>query len=223
MPFTERTVEFLAINKLNDSKQWYEENKQTYKKFVQEPLLQLSEHVCGKISKIDPLMTLEPKKTISRVRRDTRFTKDKSLYRDVAWIVFRRGSGMSHPAFYVEFSPRRLRYGCGYYAASPAVMERMRQMVLNDDKRFLAAEKAMKKRKDMILSGEEYKRPKYPNEPERKRIWLDKKEITLTKTEETLDLLFSPELGDTLAQAFLDLKDFYLFLLAVHTQEDEGV
>ena len=37
MPFSKKTIDFLIENRLNDSKVWYQEHKEDYKKYVAEP------------------------------------------------------------------------------------------------------------------------------------------------------------------------------------------
>ena len=38
---------------------------------------------------IDPQMELRPYRCMARLRRDVRFTKDKSPFRDHLWVLFR--------------------------------------------------------------------------------------------------------------------------------------
>ena len=78
---------------------------------------------------LDPEFNTEPKvdKTICRVWRDTRYTKDPSLYRDHMWIIFKRGGrmhGTDHPGMYVEINQDGFSYGCGFYYASTPSMEK---------------------------------------------------------------------------------------------------
>ena len=88
--FSEETLRFLFENKFRNSKEWYEAHRDLYKKYVYNPFVELINEVAPVMKEIDEQIITVPSKLISRVRRDTRFTKDKSLYRDNAWFVFLR-------------------------------------------------------------------------------------------------------------------------------------
>lgn len=87
--FTPDMLDFLAENHLRNSKSWYDEHKDVYKKLVTEPFYALVEEMSPHMLEIDPQFVTIPSKSVARVRRDTRFTKNKDLYRDHIWIVFR--------------------------------------------------------------------------------------------------------------------------------------
>ena len=105
------------------------------------PLLALSAALGPAMLEIDSQLVTEPRRTISRLRRDTRYTKDKSLYRDVIWCVFLRDKKRysSMPGFVFECSPRMWRYGMGYWQTSPATMDCARELICEGHPAFLRA------------------------------------------------------------------------------------
>jgi hypothetical protein len=86
--FSDKALRFLLENRMNNSKQWYDSHKDEYKKYVYNPFVELVNELAPAVLQIDSQIITVPSKIISRVRRDTRFTKDKTLYRDNVWIVF---------------------------------------------------------------------------------------------------------------------------------------
>ena len=106
MPFSQKSLDFLFENRLHDSKEWFLEHKNEYETLVKAPLVELSAALGPVMLELDPQLTTDPAvgKTISRIRRDTRFTHDKSLYRDNMWIVYKRGKmyGREVPGLYFE-------------------------------------------------------------------------------------------------------------------------
>ena len=218
MAITQQTLAFLGENRLRDSRDWFVENRHSYKALVEEPLLKLAEEIGPAIRQIDPLMTTEPRRTLSRIRRDTRFSKDKTTYREAMWLVFRRGKGMEYPAYFFEFSPVSFRYGCGYYAAPPKVMETLRQWVLNGDVRYKRAQKAVDTLPQFCIEGETYKRPRHPNAPPKQREWLERRGISLLCNCKDEELLFSDSLGAALADAYLKMAPVYQLFLEAHLQ-----
>lgn len=83
MPLSRETLEFLFENHLQDSKAWFDAHRDVYQRAVLEPMQELSDALAPEMLKIDPQFVTQAKvgKTISRLRRDTRFTHDPSLYR----------------------------------------------------------------------------------------------------------------------------------------------
>ncbi len=168
---------------------------------------------------IDGRLIAEPKvgRSISRIYRDTRFSKDKSTFRDVVWCVFLREKKLYEgpPAFYFEFSPSKLRWGCGYYRASSRDMDTMRGLILRQDPDFDAARRAVGQDGYFALEGETYKRSKFPDIQGPARQWLDQKNIAVSHNggAEGFDLLYSPELGARLVRDFRQLKPLYAFFL----------
>lgn len=218
MPIQKETLAFLRENRLRDSRDWFRQNKEAYKALVEAPLLALSSDLGDTLRKIDPSITTEPRRTLSRIWRDTRFSKDKTTFREVMWLVFRRGKGMEYPAFYFEFSPEGYRYGCGYYAVPPRVMEKLRALVLADDARYLAAQRALEALEGFAIGGERFKRPRYPEEPPYKQEWLERKNLYITRNSDDMALLFSDSLAGVLSNAFLTLKPAYRFFLELHLE-----
>ncbi len=219
MPISKQTLNFLAQNKFNNSREWFRAHKPEYQEYVLAPMAELVNLLAPTIQKIDPLIITEPKvgKAISRIYRDTRFSRDKSLYREVMWIVFARSKSEFGclPGFVLEFSPQGFRYGCGYYGAPPRTMEMIRRMALEGDKAFQKAFRAMKKQDIFTLEGEFYKRSKCPDAPKDMRSWLDRKNLDWMRNSTDASLLFSPDLYKTLSDGFTLLAPFYDFLCKV--------
>ncbi len=215
MPISQQTIELLIENKLRNDRQWYQEHKPEYHRYVLGPFIELVEALAPTMKQIDPLIVTEAKvgKTISRLYRDTRFSKDKSLYRDVVWFCFRRSKQdyPYAPGLVFELSPDQFRYGCGYYCLPPKKMTEMRELILNEDSSFLAAQKAFASQKTFVMVGDLYQRCRFPAQPPEKQQWLQRKQISFLCYSQDADLLFSNHLADHLAKDFLLLQPIYEF------------
>lgn len=215
--FTADALRFLFENKMHDSKEWYDAHKSEYKKLVYEPFTELVKELAPVMTEIDGSIITTPSKLISRVRRDTRFTKDKSLYRDNVWIVFLRDkSRMStSPCFWFELGQTGSSYGVGYYGAQTASMAAMREMITERHPAFMAALDAYEHQDEFTIGGETYKRSKFPDQPENLRQWLDRKNIYFQSVQNDFRLAFSSELPEVLKRGYLKLKPIYDFFLAI--------
>lgn len=215
MPFTEDTLDFMALNRVMNSREWFHAHKAEYQRLVVEPTAELVEELMEPMSKIDPALIIIPKvgKSISRIWRDTRRGPELPLYRDVMWITLLRGKYMGYPSFWFEYSPRCLRWGCGWYQTEPETMAAARSLILSGDPEWLAARAAFEKQSVFVLDDERYKRTRHPDAPEELREWLDQKSYCLTHEETKLDALYSPELAKRLARDFKRIAPVYDFFL----------
>lgn len=146
MAFSAKTLDFLFENRLQDSRDWFLDHKDTYQAVLLEPMKDLVRSLTPVMLEIDAKVTTEPRvdKTICRLRRDTRYSHDKSLYRDTMWLIFKRGKmhGTEVPGIYFEITCDGFNYGCGFYHASAAYMNTMRRLILQGDPAFEKAKKA---------------------------------------------------------------------------------
>lgn len=217
MTISPQSLDFLAENRLRNNRDWYYEHKPQFKALVFEPLAQVVMDLAPVLHEIDPLLIAEPKtgKSISRVFRDTRFTKDPSLFREVMWCVFTRDKKAytSAPGFFFEFSPDGFRYGCGYLDAPPKVMEAIRTLILKNDASFQKAQRAVSKQDVFQMEGDLYKRVKYPEQPAYLQTWLQRKGISFNHNSKDFNLLFSPALSEKLAEDFKLLAPVYWFFM----------
>lgn len=208
MPFSAQTLDFLFQNKMNNSRQWFHENKSDYETYVKKPLAEFAEKLAPYINKIDEQAGLM---RISRVNRDTRFIKDGFLYRENMWGTFGRTRELyqSFPSFYFDISSNGFEYGCGYYCASADSMNAMRSLVLSDNSVYIAAEEAFSSQKIFEMYGDMYKRNHFPSETERKCMWLNRKTIGLTALCTDWQLIFSDKLADKVGRDMMKIAPVY--------------
>ena len=218
--FTAEAPRFLFENKMNNSKEWYDSHKAEYKKYVYNPMAELIVELAPSITEMDDKLITVPSKLISRVRRDTRFTKDKSLYRDNVWFAFLRDKSQvaTAPCFWFEISQTGSTHGVGFYGAEPSVMVTMRRMILDRHPAFEAALECYESQKDFLIGGEMYKKSKFPDQAENLKLWLDRKNIYFENLQKDFTLAFSKELPQILEKGFRQLKPVYDFLCVVQSQ-----
>ena len=214
MPFSSETLDFLFENWSRNDRNWYHENKDRFKKYVQEPFAEFTRAVAPVMMGIDPLMDCSEKR-ISRVYRDARVIGNGPFFRDHIWWTAGRGRDnyYGYPCYYFELSPRGFNYGMGYYVPAPETVKAICEMILEEDRVFLKAFKADKKQKVFKLEGESYKRDHYPQAPEAYRSWLNRKGFSWNCGSEDFDTLFSSGLPGIIAEEFRQIAPIYHFLL----------
>ena len=222
--FNAAGIDLLQLNRLQNSKEFYEAHKEEIKRLAIQPFYDLIAEMTPAMLEIDAQFVTVPSRMVSRVRRDTRYTKDKTLYRANLWMFFRRPrrERESVPCYYFEVHPEYWAYGC-WGAWGRGEMEALREMILHEDKLFLDAYRAVNDCPQMWLAGEMYKRPKFPDANPAYRSWLDRKEIGMDFR--AYDD-FTPILDGSFVQPMLEnmqrLAPFYRFLLAAKERADAG-
>lgn len=214
MPFSKKTIDFLIENRLNDSKAWYQEHKEDYKKYVAEPFSEFITSLQPTINEIDSEIICNPKR-FSRLYRDARFSKGGSIFRDNMWCSFERKTEQlkAIPSFYFEISPKGFDYGCGYYMASTATMNALRKLILKDDKAFQEAINAYESQTTFQLAGDLYKKNRYPEQSERICNWLNRKSIYLFCRSTDIDMFYSNKLSNMIAEDFKKIAPIYHFFM----------
>ena len=86
------SLDFLSNLKLNNSREWFEQNRDLYENYRSD-ILQFTENLLKELSKIDNAIlqaNLDPKKCLTRVNRDLRFSKDKTPYKNYVLLFLTR-------------------------------------------------------------------------------------------------------------------------------------
>ena len=215
--FSPRTLKFLRNLKANNSKSWFEAHREDYEQCVLGPLRDLVTDLGDFMLDIDPRFEITPavNKTISRIYRDTRFSKDKSPFRSTVWFTFKNRSKdwTTHVCgYFFELSVSSYRYGMGFYNAAPAIMSRFREQIDENPKEFLKAISFFDKQQTFVLEGEKYKRIIDKSKPEEIQDWYQRKNMYLVCNKKIDDRLFSRKLVDDLKYGFGIIAPFYRYL-----------
>ena len=219
--FTRDTTDFLTENKLRNDKTWFTEHRKRYEDSVVAPLVSMAGDLAPALHSIDDKLICLPKVggSVSRIWRDARFSKDKSLFRDTMWCMFVRQKNMSLPEFFFVVHPGGFLYGCGYYSARTESMESVRKMILSGDRSFKRALSAYEKQNIFVIDGDMFKRSRYPGEPENIREWLDRKSISFIKYSDDFELLYSEQISSEVADGFKTLAPVYDFLIEAEARK----
>lgn len=212
---SEEALWLLKENMFRDSKAFYEENKAKINALAVFPTRRLAELLSNDLLKIDPAMNLIPQKIVSRVRRDTRLSKDKNFYRDHMWVTFGRNKAdwPFHPCLWFEFSPENYSYGVGFRYTPPAMMEVYRKHLLNYEEDFLAALKSLSKTKAKV-SGEEYKKSK-ANHPETLSPFFNRKYLCFIAENPDITRIADNRIVSELRAAYKKFAPMYEFMAGV--------
>jgi uncharacterized protein (TIGR02453 family) len=221
--FSKDTIEFLISLKYNNNKSWFEEHRQDYMSYVLDPFKNLVSELASFMLQLDPQLGVTPAvdKTISRIYKDARFSKDKSRYRSNVWITFKRPSQdwKECPSFYFEITPDFYRYGMGFYVASKETMLRFRQKLDERPEEFLQAVAFYNSGK-FSLEGDSYKRLLDGEKSKDIIDWYQKKTFYLACNRRLDKTLFGRSILEEIKTGFTELAPLYHYLWDIKLEEN---
>jgi uncharacterized protein (TIGR02453 family) len=137
-PFTKKTLAFLRALKRNNDREWFRDRKAEYEQHVRGPMVVLLERLAADFRGFAPDLVSEPRVSLFRIYRDTRFSADKRpLKTNVAAHFpsrkFRKGEGAG---LYVEVAPQWVWMGGGIYMPESAELAAIRARVATDHRRL---------------------------------------------------------------------------------------
>ncbi|MFH2126394.1 MAG: DUF2461 domain-containing protein [Pseudomonadota bacterium] len=172
--FTPQTVKFFQDLAKHNSKAWFQDRKALYDNEVLAPSRAFVSAMGTRLAKIAPLVNADPKvnKSLFRIYRDVRFSKDKSPYKTHMGLWFWEGPGprMECSGFYFQLEPPRLMVAVGMYCMPKFLLAPYRQAVA-DAKLGAELERAVKKVRGAgyEVGGLKYKRVPRGFDPEHPR------------------------------------------------------
>ncbi len=211
---SEETYRFFWEIAFNNDRAFFEANRERYQTCVYKPLKELTLLITPAAQEVDGEFNVRPASIISRIRRDTRYSKDKSMYRDHAWLGFRRPGKMLSESFvlYAEFERESYGYGMGMYGSNPELMREMRGRMLARPEHFLELVTEKPFCEKFPPSGDFFKRPRYQDAPAELRPYLNRRGLSFCFSSPQVSNTMKPEIADEIIEAFRQLKPVYRFL-----------
>ena len=103
----------------NNTREWFSRNKERYERCVLVPAMSFVEAMGHKLRKLWPDIVADPRvnRSIFRIYRDIRFSRDKKPYKTNLGIFFwlPRPWKLGAPGFYVHYSNHRIMLAAGIY------------------------------------------------------------------------------------------------------------
>lgn len=217
--FPPEALMFLRELRENNNRAWFEQHKAEYQKDLLLPLQALVTGLGPMMLSIDTELEVTPalNKTISRIYRDTRFSRDKSPYKTSHWITFKRvrQEWKDYPAFFFEISPDFYRYGMGFYSASRQTMDNFRSAVERNVQAFNTMTLFNSTSKTFQIEGDQYKRPIKVDIPKELQDWYNRKSLYLVSNHPIDKFGIHKTLINDLQRDFQMVAPLYHFLCKV--------
>ena len=157
--FSKQTFMFLSALAENNTREWFEAHQQDYENFVRTPALDFISDMANEMPAISKHFRALPKKvggSLMRVQRDTRFSPDKTPYKNNIGIQFRHevGKDIHAPGYYVHIEPGECCVGVGLWHPDADALFRIREAIVKNGKAWVAARDDKNFRKHFSLDGD---------------------------------------------------------------------
>src|SRR5579871_6798848 len=122
--FPSEAITFFRGLARNNNRDWFLPRKPLFEEKVKRPMWELVEALNASMKEFAPNYVTDPDKAIYRIYRDTRFSKDKTPYKDhIAASFYRRGTGPhKYGGYYMHISHKEVAIGGGVYMPEPEVL-----------------------------------------------------------------------------------------------------
>ena len=214
--FTEETIQFFLDLKFHNNTAFFHEQHDRYVEDVQQVFYSMIEDLAQTMLKIDPMMEVRPHKCLSRIHRDTRFSRDKSPYRDHLWFLFRRAGEPREKSlfYYFELGPDRRSWGRGFWVENRDALDlfRKRMRANPDGTQALLDDLGMDRRK-LMLDGTIHRKMQVPPEiPDRLKRWYLAKDMYIGKIMPEYRMIYSERILKEVRKDFETLAPLYRLL-----------
>lgn len=175
-------IKFMKQLKRNNNRPWFEKHKEEYETFVKLPMQSLIVGLQPHFERFAPEFDVHPKKSLFRIYRDVRFSKDKTPYKTHAaahFVLRGKPKGVEGSGYYLHIEPGEVFLGGGIYMPDGDQLKRIRKAIATQPDRFLSiiGQKNFKKIFG-TLQGQKLKRVPQGYEPDHPMAeWLKHKQF----------------------------------------------
>ena len=219
--FRPEAIQFLVDLGENNERAWFQPRKAEYERLLKEPLEALVAALADRFERLGLPLQADPKRSIFRIYRDTRFSKDKSPYKtnvgaSLPWIDEASGPDqvVHGNGGYFHFEPGNMYAGGGMWMPDKSRLDALRRAVVDDPDRVRSAieDPAFVATFGSVSSHDTLKRvpPGYPPDHPMADI-LRAKDLTFGRRLADEEVL-APSLPDVLAADYATAVPVFRFL-----------
>lgn len=128
---TPKTLSFLRSLKRNNNREWFAAHRDQFDAHCRAPMVAIVEQLAGDMRSFAPELIADPKVSLFRQYRDTRFSEDKTpMKTNIAATFPHRALGrMNGASFYFEIGPDYVWIGGGVYRPDASQLHLLREHI----------------------------------------------------------------------------------------------
>ena len=135
--FGQEALPFFKALAFHQSREWFEENRETYERAVKGPIGDLVDDVAQRLAKAKIPIKGDRRSSVFRIHRDVRFSKSKDPYKTSAGAALTRSGSKNDPGvLYFHLSPEECFFAAGFHLPEPEQLGRLRAAAARSPKAF---------------------------------------------------------------------------------------
>jgi uncharacterized protein (TIGR02453 family) len=144
--FGKQALPFFKGIAFHQNKAWFDENRALYDRDFVEPMIALLDELTVRFAKARIPLKADGKRSMFRLNRDIRFSKDKSPYKTHGGAVMTRsGAKSDNGLLYMHVDPEGCFVAAGFYMPEPTDLAKLRKAVAaSAGKKYQAVESALR-------------------------------------------------------------------------------
>jgi uncharacterized protein (TIGR02453 family) len=136
--FSDQAIQFLRDLAVHNERDWFNPRKELFRNELQEPLAQLVVTTTDLLRKARISLRADPKRSVFRLYRDTRFSSDKTPYKTHISAVFdRTAQRQTDGILYVHIVPDESFAVIGFHQPPVSDLTKIRESIVDRQKIFL--------------------------------------------------------------------------------------
>ncbi len=217
------SFDFLKLLSKNNDRDWFNAHKERYLSELKHVEL-FADALLAQMNKHDVIETLSGKKSLHRIYRDIRFSKNKTPYNTHWGGSFSRATKLRRGTYYFHFEPGNSFIAGGFWGPEPSDLKRIRDEFAFDAEPF----RKILKNKTFIktfgtLNGEQIKTtPKGYNADDKAIDLLRYKQFLLIKRFTDKDVL-SNDFVKQVNEGFKAMRPFLNYMSEALTTDVNGI
>ena len=220
--FNKVNFQFLIDLKNNNDRDWFASNKKRYEQELQN-MIAFADLLLGKMKEHDNIETETGKKSLHRIYRDTRFSKDKTPYKTNLSGSFKRATKLLRGGYYFHIEPGNVFVGGGFWGPEPADLKRVRVDIAADDTEMRAIINSPSFKKYFgELKGEQLKTAPKGFDKEHPAVDLLRYKQFLLGHHFTDVEAMQPDFADKVNEVFKAMRPFFNYMSEVLTTDVNG-
>lgn len=216
------SLDFLEQLKLNNNKPWFDEHKPEY--LIELNHIQnFAEALLKELSKSDVLENASGKKSVYRIYRDIRFSKDKTPFKTFWGGSYTRATAARRGGYYFHIEKGNTFLAGGFWGPNAADLKRIRTEFDLDPETFqkILNSKSFKNTFG-TLQGEQLKTTPKGFDPNHPAIDLLRFKQYLIIKRFTDDEVLSPQFLELSLETFKNMRPFFDYMSEVLTTDTNG-
>lgn len=215
--------EFLSALKKNNNRDWFNANKDRYLKELSH-IEQFADALLTELNKDDVIETPSGKKSLHRIYRDIRFSKEKTPYKTNWSGSFRRATKQRRGGYYFHLEQGNSFIAGGFWGPNPEDLKRVRDDIAYDARPL----RKILKSKSFVstfgkLQGEQVKTTPKGYDADNEGIDLLRYKQFLVRRDFTDKEVLSDTFLKEAVQTFKNMRPFFDYMSEVLTTDMNGL